>query len=150
MLRLVAVSCSVALAISATAAVAGDDTRRDGASGDRAPSVLERLKEKIIGDAPDRERNPVKAAQRALQERGYDPGPVDGRVGAKTQAAVKQFQKAEELRVTGRLDAETADRLRARDRRGAASPSALPREERHREPPGPGTWSQTPSTPVSR
>jgi peptidoglycan hydrolase-like protein with peptidoglycan-binding domain len=138
MLRLVAVSCSVAMAVSVTAAVAQDETRRDGAAGDKAPTLLERLKQKVIGDAPDRERNPVKAAQRALQERGYDPGPVDGRIGAKTQNAVKRFQKDQGLRATGRLDAETVDRLRARDARRAASPSATPREGRGRAGGAPG------------
>lgn len=73
--------------------------------------MIERLKRKVLGDTPERESDPVKAAQRALRDRGYDPGPVDGSLGPKTRAAVKDFQAAEGLKGTGRLDADTMSRL---------------------------------------
>src|SRR5215475_4113464 len=63
----------------------------------------------------------VRAAQQALQEKGFDPGPVDGMMGAKTTAAVKEFQQKNNLTVTGTLDADTRDRLRA-----SSPPSASP------------------------
>jgi len=35
---------------------------------------------------------PVRDFQQGLKDLGYDPGPVDGTFGAKTEAAVKAFQ----------------------------------------------------------
>src|SRR4029450_13758921 len=53
----------------------------------------------------------VRAAKQALQEKGFDPGPADGVMGAKTTAAVKEFQQKNNLTVTGTLDADTSDGL---------------------------------------
>lgn len=49
----------------------------------------------------------VEAAQRRLAEIGFDPGPVDGFLGPRTREAIKAFQKANELKPNGRLDAKT-------------------------------------------
>lgn len=56
-------------------------------------------------------RQDVKSAQEALKGKGYDPGEVDGAMGPRTSTAIKEFQQAEGLRVTGRLDAETRTKL---------------------------------------
>ena len=53
----------------------------------------------------------VKSAQEALKAKGYDPGASDGAIGPRTRAALRNFQKAEGLRATGRLDAETRTKL---------------------------------------
>jgi len=53
----------------------------------------------------------VKSAQDALKAKGYDPGASDGAMGPRTRAAVRNFQKAEGLRATGRLDADTRTKL---------------------------------------
>ena len=53
----------------------------------------------------------VKAAQQALKDKGNDPGPIDGKLGHKTAAAIKEFQKANSLKETGTLDAETLAKL---------------------------------------
>ena len=53
----------------------------------------------------------VKAAQQALKDKGHDPGDVDGKMGPKTQAALRDFQKAQGIQATGRLDAKTAQAL---------------------------------------
>lgn len=53
----------------------------------------------------------VKAAQQALKDKGHDPGEVDGKMGPKTQAALRDFQKAQGMQATGRLDAKTAQAL---------------------------------------
>src|SRR5688572_22107601 len=53
----------------------------------------------------------IEAIQQALKDKGLDPGPVDGLMGAKTIAAVRELQKKEGLQPTGRLDAQTLDRL---------------------------------------
>jgi peptidoglycan hydrolase-like protein with peptidoglycan-binding domain len=43
----------------------------------------------------------VRELQQALKGLGYDPGPVDGQFGGATEAAVKAFQKAQEITVDG-------------------------------------------------
>jgi Putative peptidoglycan binding domain len=53
----------------------------------------------------------VKAVQKALQDKGMDPGPVDGRMGPKTMAALKAFQKDQKLTESGRLDDQTREKL---------------------------------------
>jgi len=53
----------------------------------------------------------IRRAQEALKSEGHDPGPVDGRMGPKTQDALRHFQKQENLRETGRLDQETLSKL---------------------------------------
>ena len=53
----------------------------------------------------------VKSAQKALKAKGYDAGATDGAMGPRTRAALRNFQKAEGLRTTGQLDAETRSKL---------------------------------------
>jgi peptidoglycan hydrolase-like protein with peptidoglycan-binding domain len=43
----------------------------------------------------------VRDLQEALKALGYDPGPVDGAFGAKTESAVKKFQQAREIAADG-------------------------------------------------
>lgn len=53
----------------------------------------------------------VREVQRALRHLGYRPGPIDGAVGPRTQAALARYQRAEGIAETGYLDAETMVRL---------------------------------------
>ena len=53
----------------------------------------------------------VRAAQEKLKEKGFDPGPIDGMWGPRTAAAVSDFQRSENLKVTSRLDADTLGKL---------------------------------------
>jgi peptidoglycan hydrolase-like protein with peptidoglycan-binding domain len=53
----------------------------------------------------------VKEVQEALKDKGHDPGPVDGVMGARTKEALKSFQTASNLQPTGALNAETAQKL---------------------------------------
>jgi hypothetical protein len=53
----------------------------------------------------------IRQVQRRLRERGFDAGPVNGDFGAKTQAALAQFQLAQNLPVSGGLDSPTLDAL---------------------------------------
>jgi hypothetical protein len=53
----------------------------------------------------------VKQAQQALKDKGHDPGPIDGVMGSRTKEAIKSFQSASNLQVTGTLDAETSQKL---------------------------------------
>ena len=53
----------------------------------------------------------VKKAQEALKSKGHNPGSMDGVMGSQTRQAIKAFQKANGLKETGSLDAETAEKL---------------------------------------
>lgn len=53
----------------------------------------------------------VKATQQALQQKGYNPGPIDGMMGPRTREALKSFQTASGLETTGTLNAATAEKL---------------------------------------
>ena len=53
----------------------------------------------------------IKKVQETLRDKGYDPGPIDGIMGSQTRGAISQYQKAENLPVTGHLDAQTAGKL---------------------------------------
>ena len=57
----------------------------------------------------------VIAAQEALTALGYDAGPVDGIVGPRSKDALRSFQSARDLPVTGQLDAATMAALAAPD-----------------------------------
>lgn len=69
------------------------------------------MKSKQGGRAAGVGAEQVKAAQQALKDKGHDPGEVDGKMGPKTQAAVRDFQSKEGLKATGRLDNETRAKL---------------------------------------
>jgi peptidoglycan hydrolase-like protein with peptidoglycan-binding domain len=53
----------------------------------------------------------IMKVQEALKAKGEDPGAVDGFMGKKTRAALKKFQEQNKLKVTARLDEETAEKL---------------------------------------
>jgi len=56
----------------------------------------------------------VRQIQGILQERGYDPGPLDGVMGKKTRAALQQFQRDQRLSATGQMDTSTKAELFSR------------------------------------
>ncbi len=49
--------------------------------------------------------------QQALNDKGLNAGPVDGKMGPKTKAAIKQFQAQQGLQASGKLDAQTVAML---------------------------------------
>lgn len=53
----------------------------------------------------------IKKAKEALKAKGHNPGDIDGKMDAKTQQALRDFQKANQLPVTGVLDQQTAQKL---------------------------------------
>jgi len=96
----------------------------------------------LIGEHRDRERAAseipqqqatssalVKDAQAYLTALGYQPGPIDGVLGPKTQAAIKAFQRDEGLTVNGQpskgLLARLRDPVRAGRKTGATTQSTV-------------------------
>ena len=53
----------------------------------------------------------AKAAQQALKDKGFDPGTIDGVLGANSQKALGAFQKVSGIAQTGKLDSATIDKL---------------------------------------
>ncbi len=68
------------------------------------------------------------AIQRLLTDLGYDPGPIDGKPGRRTRAAIRAFQQAENIDADGKPSAKLLDRLRAAVRRAqsAGAPDPAP------------------------
>ncbi len=56
------------------------------------------------GGTFDDKRARVAGAQRLLRELGYEPGSVDGYTGGRTTGAIRDFQKANGLKVDGEID----------------------------------------------
>src|SRR5712664_3557449 len=61
----------------------------------------------------------IRQAQMALKDKGHAPGPIDGVHGPRTSAALRAYQKAENIKVTGRLDADTKSHLMGQASSGA-------------------------------
>lgn len=59
----------------------------------------------------------VRSAQESLQRNGLEVGPLDGILGPRTQAALREYQQKRGLPASGRLDAETLQSLDVVDRR---------------------------------
>jgi len=59
----------------------------------------------------DMNNEQIKSAQQMLKGLGFDPGREDGYFSKQTVAAVKEFQKANKLPITGKIDKQTAELL---------------------------------------
>jgi peptidoglycan hydrolase-like protein with peptidoglycan-binding domain len=68
----------------------------------------------------------TRAAQGALKTQGFDPGPIDGRMGPRTSAALSDYQRKNDLPVTGMLDDATMAKLEVRSTRSTDTPAASP------------------------
>lgn len=75
------------------------------------------------------EHKDVMTMQQALKDKGHDPGPIDGVMGPRTKTALREYQKKEGLKATGRWDDETAAKLGVRMSaadKDTVTPSASP------------------------
>ena len=52
-----------------------------------------------------------KQIQKALKNSGYYQGPIDGKIGQRTQEAIRRFQKANGLKADGMIGRRTATAL---------------------------------------
>lgn len=102
----------------------------------------------------------VRAAQRALQEKGYDIGFIDGIMGPRTKAALEEFQRKSGLAITGIVDPATLGALVPADPKPTtvpplAIPQSSPPPPAYDYPPARSTQpsppppTQTPPTPPS-
>lgn len=63
-------------------------------------SVKPSGRKRVIGEVKSRPK--AKQVQIALANAGYDPGPIDGKMGKATRQALKAFQKANNLAPDGK------------------------------------------------
>lgn len=91
---------------SAPATQPGNGTAAPAASAD--PYAFAIVEEAGEGAAPV---NAILQAQVALDRRGFSPGVLDGREGMSFKAALRGFQQASRLPVTGDYDAKTSAAL---------------------------------------
>jgi len=68
-------------------------------------------KKKIIGEVKSRPN--VKQIQIALENAGYNPGRIDGKMGKQTRDAIKAFQKANGLPADGKTGKQTWNLLKS-------------------------------------
>jgi peptidoglycan hydrolase-like protein with peptidoglycan-binding domain len=67
----------------------------------------------LIGyTAQQEERLQIAEVQAALQKLGYKVGKVDGKLGSKTKAAIKAFQKTQHLGVNGKITPKLLEQLK--------------------------------------
>ena len=81
-----------------------------GADVNRAPGQSDIGKEQSWSSM-DFSSEQIKQVQEALKNRGHDPGSATGVMNEETRQAIRDFQKANDLSVTGTLDRETAEKL---------------------------------------
>ena len=91
-----------ALALSSAGAFA--------AANDTSASVTASSSPSYTASVPN-DNSQVSQIQQALNAQGYNVGSVDGQMGPKTKAALKQFQQAKGLQASGKLDQQTVAML---------------------------------------
>src|ERR1044071_999900 len=89
-----------ATAVSFSAIAAGNQKQSQG-QGDQAQAQSSQSAQSTQNSET------VKQAQEKLTAAGKDAGPADGKLGPKTQAAVKEFQQSKGLQASGKLDQQT-------------------------------------------
>jgi len=56
---------------------------------------------------PSLNEDKVRRAQQALQTKGFDPGPIDGIIGPRTEDAIRSFQDRYGIKTSAKLDNQT-------------------------------------------
>ena len=94
-----------------------------GTIPERVPSPGSSRQEETVISSED-----IRRAQEALKGKGFDQGAISGRMHARTQQALRQFQTANDLPATGVLDQKTAAKLGMKLRRDKNSTSQQRKE----------------------
>lgn len=88
------------------------------------PGAGETTKETI----PDSEERPIMQLQVVLDRRGFGPGVIDGKMGMSTENALRGFQEANGLEVTGEHDEPTKQALAQSDGIAATRVVTVPQD----------------------
>lgn len=132
------------------------DPAKPGQTDAAKPDKADAAKGARKGQPAAGNKQQLRAAQEVLKDQGMYEGEVDGLMGPKTQAALREFQKKEGLRETGRLDQQTMTKLGV-DKTGATGatspaaspPTGAPRDKDQKDQPATGASPQKdqPATP---
>jgi len=120
-LTAVILSGGIGLGVSSSLAQSVPDTGQRGTSiPEKMPSPQREGTASTARVSPD----DIKNVKEALKMKGIDPGPINGTLDSKAQQALRQFQKANDLPVTGSVDQQTALKLGVTlGKEGAAGPA---------------------------
>ena len=78
----------------------------------------------VVTELPKEESARIREIQKALKSAGFDPGSVDGRMGARTRTAIRDFQIANGLEPDGKVGPRTWNKLEAHLTSAAAPASS--------------------------
>jgi Putative peptidoglycan binding domain len=121
-----------AVSLSAIAATSAPAQRAHSPQYAQLKSSSAQSIEKLdMSAVPDLDRDKARRVQSALRAKGFDPGSIDGRVGAETKVAVKKFQDRYGIKATGTIDNQTLFAL------GVVSDKSAAVEEETRPQPEP-------------
>lgn len=77
-----------------------------------ASEIRKAARETVTAEKQQRTASLTKKIQLALQSLGYKPGPADGIYGTKTAEAIEQYQRENNLWVTGKVSEELLESLK--------------------------------------
>jgi hypothetical protein len=121
-LRRIAVAIA-ALSFAVTAGAMGDKSSGASTSGGQKYSA-DQATSSTSSSVGSADSSTIRSAQQALDDKGYDAGSADGRMGPRTESALKQFQQAQGMPQTGALDSKTLSALGVSQGGGASSASS--------------------------
>ncbi len=68
---------------------------------------LRQAEEQGVAAGEVKSKPTAKQIQTALNNAGFNPGPIDGKIGRQTKEAIKKFQEANSLKADGKAGKET-------------------------------------------
>jgi peptidoglycan hydrolase-like protein with peptidoglycan-binding domain len=129
----------LALVLVASSALAACSAGPTGQATPAAPAPVEATKDT------------VRKVQTALKARGYDPGPADGVIGARTSEALRSFESANGMAADGIIDTDVLAMLAAPEAQptpaAAARDAEPPRQQAAARSRYPENW--TPLGPIA-
>jgi peptidoglycan hydrolase-like protein with peptidoglycan-binding domain len=120
-LKHVAFAGFTALTFSQFAIAGGSAKQQSGMQGE--PSARQEQPQSAAAGVEDKT---IRQAQEKLSSKGHDVK-ADGKLGPKTQAAVKEFQQAEGLKASGKLDQQTLAALGVNEGSAGMGSTSSPR-----------------------
>jgi peptidoglycan hydrolase-like protein with peptidoglycan-binding domain len=105
MKRLIVVFLTLLCAASVLSAAQNTDSTNTSRAGTKAKSAVKR------GPVFRSTKEQIKQAQAILRTRGFYAGAEDSKLSADTRAALRKYQEAEGLKVTGTLNKATLERM---------------------------------------
>lgn len=107
---LAAALCCLALGSGSALAAADSTTGPSASPMDRgASSSMDRSR--MGAAAANMDSQTVRQVQQALRDKGHNPGPIDGMMGPRTQAALQSYQRSENMSGASGMDQRTLDSL---------------------------------------